>query len=82
MENVYGVLLRVNRSLAEKIWMRIEEKFQDKNLKGEYIYTLSASHGIIYVKIDENIKIFDIIRHADKRMYINKKKRKKRRSRS
>ncbi len=74
------VLLGVNKELAEKVWTRIEEEFQNKNSNGEDIYTLSASHGVIYVKIDENIKVLDIIRYADKRMYIDKHKNKKSRS--
>ncbi len=74
------VLLGVNKELAEKIWERIEEKFQNKNLESEEIYILSASHGVIYVKIDETIKVLDIIKYADKRMYVDKSKSKKSRS--
>lgn len=74
------VLLGANKGSAEKIWSRVEEKFNLENMNNLVKYELSASHGIIYIQINEKLKVSDILKHADKSMYIDKNRNKKSRS--
>ena len=72
------VLMKVEKAIAEIIWVRIIEAFKAINSMEERNYIISASHGIVQIKNGgEKTDVSMIITEADDKMYEEKVRLKK-----
>ncbi len=61
---------------AEKIWIKIENKFNEINDLKLKPYSIKTSHGLIEFSSNTNLSIDELLGLADKKMYIEKKQHK------
>ena len=59
--------------IAEKVWQRINLRYQEINDNENRPYLISVSHGIVGVDKEKNADMEALIKKADQRMYIEKK---------
>ncbi|MEC9489638.1 MAG: diguanylate cyclase [Halanaerobiales bacterium] len=70
------ILTQSNKESAEKIWLRIKEKFKQAAAANEKDYEISASHGTAEYSPDYQKSLDQLINQADREMYEEKKKTK------
>lgn len=63
----------VAEEAAEKIWQRIDQHYVDINNTEDRPYIISVSHGIVEYSQYEKTQIDVMIKHADDKMYAEKK---------
>ncbi|RAK08958.1 diguanylate cyclase with GGDEF domain [Halanaerobium saccharolyticum] len=68
------VLPQSNKKSAEKIWLRIKEKFKQATAANKKDYKILASHGAAEYSPDYQKSLDQLINQADHAMYEEKKK--------
>jgi diguanylate cyclase (GGDEF)-like protein len=63
----------IGRDMSEKVWERINQRYQVINSHEERPYVISASHGIAEYDSDEKSEVDLLIKYADDEMYSEKK---------
>lgn len=66
-----------NNCQAENIWNEIKKQFDESNIQEEFPYNIMASHGLFYFCTGMDIDLEQIIESADKMMYEEKQRLKK-----
>ena len=67
------VFVELESSMAEKVWDRIVQEFNEININENRKYIISVSHGIIDSLGLEEKLVDKIVKKADEKMYEEKK---------
>lgn len=67
------VFVGIDTDLAEKVWLRISQRYQAINNQENRAYNISVSHGIVEHDNSERSEIEFLIKRADDKMYSEKK---------
>lgn len=63
----------INEEVSEKVWDRINNRYQDINDNEDRAYAISVSHGIVEYDNFEKSEVELLIKNADDKMYLEKK---------
>lgn len=63
----------IDQEISEKVWNRINQRYQIINEEEERPYVISVSHGIVEHDNYERLEVELLIKKADDRMYAEKK---------
>lgn len=63
----------INEEVSEKVWDRINNRYQDINDNEDRAYVISVSHGIVEYDNFEKSEVELLIKNADDKMYLEKK---------
>lgn len=63
----------IDQDLAEKVWERINHRYEQINLDEGRRYNISVSHGIVDFGSNEISEVESLIKSADDKMYAEKK---------
>lgn len=63
----------INEEVSEKVWDRINNRYQDINENEDRAYVISVSHGIVEYDNFEKSEVELLIKNADDKMYLEKK---------
>lgn len=66
----------INAETAETIWLRIVKAYEKINQEEYRPYLISVSHGIVEYNNRQKIELDDLIKEADEKMYLEKRKMK------
>lgn len=64
----------INAEIAENIWVRIVEAYEKINQEENRPYLISISHGIVEYNNKQKTHLDNLIREADEKMYLEKRR--------
>ena len=68
-----GKVELINEEVSEKVWDRINNRYQDINDNEDRAYVISVSHGIVEYDNFQKSEVELLIKNADDKMYLEKK---------